>query len=447
MRIAVIGSGYVGLVTGACFADIGHEVICADVDGAKIDRLRKGDIPIYEPGLVTLVEAGARKGRLSFTTDTADAVRTAEVVFIAVGTPSRSNDGHADLAYVYAAARDIARAADTFKVVAIKSTVPVGTGDEVERILRDANPRIEIPVASNPEFLREGAAIDDFMHPDRIVVGTGNARARQMLTDIYRPLVSDESPMLVVSRRTSELIKYASNSFLAMKVAFINEAADLCEALDADVEDVARGMGLDDRIGAKFLQAGPGYGGSCFPKDILALVKTGRENGNPMRLVETTLSANEDRRRKMVRKIAAACGGTVRGKTIAVLGLTFKANTDDVRESPSLAIIRELQDLGAVVRAYDPQGMEGAASVLENVSFGTDAYDAAKGAQAVVIATGWDEFRALDFARLATVVAARVMVDLRNLYAPNEVGAQGFSYTSVGRPGVMVDSKLAQAAE
>ena len=447
MRIAVVGSGYVGLVSGACFAEIGHDVRCVDTDSAKIDRLHKGEIPIYEPGLEALVQTGIRNGRLTFTTDTATAVRTADVVFIAVGTPSRPSDGHADLSHIYAAARDIARAADGFKVVVIKSTVPVGTGDEVERILHDGNPHAGVVVVSNPEFLREGSAIEDFMHPDRIIVGADDARSRELLAEIYRPQVSDGSPLLFVSRRTSELIKYASNSFLAMKVTFINEVADLCEALGANVEDVARGIGLDDRIGSKFLHAGPGYGGSCFPKDILALVTTGREHGSPTRLVETTLSVNEDRKRKMARKIAAACGGSVRGKSVAVLGLTFKANTDDVRHSPSIAITQELQDLGAVVRAYDPQGMEAAANALSNVSFCTDAYDAAKGTHAIVLATGWDEFRLLDFNRLATVVAAPVMVDLRNLYSPDEVRAHGFSYTSVGRPNSVVDSKLAQAAE
>lgn len=447
MRIAVIGSGYVGLVTGACFAEIGHDVFCADIDEAKIGRLRQGESPIFEPGLEALLQAGIRSGRLSFTTDTALAVRKADVVFIAVGTPSRPSDGHADLSYVHAAARDIARAADGFKVVAIKSTVPVGTGDEVEQIMREANPGAAIAVVSNPEFLSEGAAIQDFRHPDRIVAGTSDDRSRQLLEEIYRPLVSDGTPLLFVSRRTSELIKYASNSFLAMKVTFINEIADLCEALDADVQDVARGIGLDGRIGSKFLQAGPGYGGSCFPKDILALIRTGSDNGSPMRLVETTLSINEDRKPKIARKIAAACGGSVRGKPVAVLGLTFKANTDDIRNSPSIAIIQSLQDLGAIVRAYDPQGMEAAAGLLSGVSFCEDAYDAAKGAHAIVLVTEWEEFRSLDFARLEAVMAARVMVDLRNTYSPNEVAAHGFSYTSVGRPAVMVDGKLAEAAE
>jgi len=434
MRIAIIGSGYVGLVSGACFADFGHDVECVDLDERKIEALRKGEIPIYEPGLDELVEHNAREKRLSFTTELAGAVKKADVVFIAVGTPSRRGDGHADLSYVIAATRSIAEAMDGYTVVVTKSTVPVGTGDEVERVIAEVRPDAQFSVVSNPEFLREGAAIDDFKRPDRIVVGIEDERARDVMREVYRPLYLNQAPILFTERRTAELTKYAANAFLAMKITFINEIADLCEAVGANVQDVARGIGLDNRIGSKFLNAGPGYGGSCFPKDTLALVKTAQDHNSPMRLIETTVAINDNRKRAMARKVIAACGGDVRGKTIALLGLTFKPNTDDMRDAPAIAIVQGLQDNGAAVRAYDPEGMEAAGRILENVTFVSDAYEAVDNADAVVIVTEWNAFRALDLTRIRNAMRSPVLVDLRNIYRHDEVVRHGFRYASIGRP-------------
>jgi UDPglucose 6-dehydrogenase len=433
MKITMIGSGYVGLVSGACLADFGHRIVCVDLDEAKIAALRGGKIPIFEPNLDTLVAHNVAAGRLSFTTDLGAAVAGAEIVFIAVGTPSRRGDGYADLSYVYRAAAAIARAARGFTVVATKSTVPVGTGDEVERIVREANPRADIAVVSNPEFLREGVAIDDFKRPDRIVIGADDERARAAMAEVYRPLYLNQAPIQFTSRHSAEIIKYAANAFLAMKITFINEIADLCEAAGADVQDVARGIGLDNRIGPKFLHAGPGYGGSCFPKDTLAFARTGQDLGVPLRLVETTLAVNDQRKRGMARRIVSACGGSVRGKRIAVLGLTFKPNTDDMREAPSLAIIQALVDAGATINAYDPQGMAAARPLLPPVAFADDAYAAADAADCAVIITEWNEFRSLDFARLKAVMKAPRLVDLRNIYEPEEAVRHGFAYHSVGR--------------
>jgi UDPglucose 6-dehydrogenase len=433
MRVAMIGAGYVGLVSGACFADFGHDVCCVDKDPAKIEALNRGDIPIFEPGLADLVAKNVREDRLTFTTDLAQAVNTAEAVFIAVGTPSRRGDGHADLSYVYQAARDIAAAMDGYTVVVTKSTVPVGTGDEVERIIRETRPEAAFAVVSNPEFLREGAAIADFKRPDRIVIGTEDERAKGVMTELYRPLYLNQSPLLAMSRRTAELTKYAANAFLATKITFINEIADLCEQVGADVQDVARGIGLDNRIGAKFLHAGPGYGGSCFPKDTLALIKTAQDHEAPMRIVETVAAVNSQRKRAMGRKVIAACGGSVRAKTVAVLGLTFKPNTDDMRDAPSIDVITALQDAGARVKAYDPEGMAAARSVLTDVQYARDPYDCARGADALVLVTEWDTFRALDLTRLKATLAAPVVVDLRNVYRPEEMRRHGFSYVSVGR--------------
>ena len=434
MRIVMIGSGYVGLVSGACFADFGHDVVCVDKDAGKIEKLKAGGIPIYEPGLDDLVAKNVAAGRLSFTTDLAGPVGEAEVVFIGVGTPTRRGDGHADLSYVYAAAQEIAAALKRFTVVVTKSTVPVGTGDEVERIIRETNPAAEFAVASNPEFLREGAAIEDFKRPDRIVVGIEDERARGPMEQVYRPLYLNKAPVLFTRRRTSELIKYAANAFLAMKITFINEIADLCEKVGADVQEVSRGIGLDNRIGAKFLHAGPGYGGSCFPKDTLALVKTAQDYDSPLRLIETTVAVNDTRKRAMARKVIAAMGGDVRGKTIGILGLTFKPNTDDMREAPSVAIIQTLQDAGATIRAYDPEGMEAARPMLQDVTYVRSAYEAAEDAAAVVIVTEWDAFRALDLPRLKASMAEPLLVDLRNIYRHENVEAEGLRYVSVGRP-------------
>src|SRR3974390_967313 len=434
MRIAMIGSGYVGLVSGACFADFGHEVTCIDKDRSKIEALTRGEIPIYEPGLDDLVKANVQGGRLKFAVDLAPAVREADAVFIAVGPPSRRGDGHADLSYVYEAAREIARAMKGFTVVITKSTVPVGTGDEVDRILREPRPDCECAVVSNPEFLREGAAIQDFKHPDRIVVGTNQSRAREIMSEIYRPLYLNRSPILFTDRRTAELIKYAANAFLATKITFINEIADLAEKVGADVQEVARGIGLDNRIGSKFLHAGPGFGGSCFPKDVRALIKTAQDQEVPLRILEAVASVNEIRKRAMARKVSAIFGGTLRGKTVAILGLTFKPNTDDMREAPSISLITALQDMGARVQAFDPAGMEQAKAVLSDVTFCKDAYDCAEGAAVLVIVTEWEQFRALDFARLRKVMGRPVLVDLRNIYRPEEVARHGFIYDSVGRP-------------
>ncbi len=435
MKIAMIGSGYVGLVSGACLADFGHEVTCVDKSAARIAALERGEMPIYEPGLADIVASNARAGRLAFTLDLAGAVAAADVVFIAVGTPSRRGDGHADLSYVHGAAREIAAAVDGFTVVVTKSTVPVGTGDEVERTIRETNPLADVAVVSNPEFLREGAAIADFKRPDRIVIGLEDERAREPMAEVYRPLFLNQSPLLFTSRRTSELIKYAANAFLATKITFINEIADLCEKVGANVQEVARGMGLDNRIGTKFLNAGPGFGGSCFPKDTVALAKTAQDYGAPLRLVETTVAVNEQRKRAMARKVFQALGGEVRGRTIAILGLTFKPNTDDMREAPSLSIIQALKDGGARVRAYDPEGMEQARPLLEDVTFGAGPYDIAEGADALVIVTEWDAFRALDFARLRRLMTTPVLIDLRNVYRREEIARHGFRYASVGRPG------------
>ena len=437
MRITMIGSGYVGLVSGACFADFGHQVICVDKDPAKIDALNAGRMPIYEPGLDQLVAANVAAGRLSFTTDLAPAVDGADAIFIAVGTPSRRGDGHADLSYVYAATQEIAAALTRPSVIVTKSTVPVGTGDRVEAILREHRPEIASPVVSNPEFLREGAAIGDFKRPDRIVIGTDDPHAKEVMQAVYRPLYLNESPILFTGRRTSELIKYAANAFLATKITFINEIADLCEAVGADVQDVSRGIGLDNRIGRKFLHAGPGYGGSCFPKDTLALLKTAEDYETPIQIVEAVVKVNDSRKRAMGRKVLAALGEEGRGKTVALLGLTFKPNTDDMRDAPSLAIAQALADAGVAVRAYDPEGMAAAKAMLPGVSFCHDAYDAADGADAVVIVTEWDAFRALDFARLKMTMAQResgpVMVDLRNVYRREAVEGAGFVYVAVGR--------------
>lgn len=436
MKITMIGSGYVGLVSGACFSDFGHDVTCVDKAADKIEALNAGRMPIYEPGLDQLVAANVAAGRLKFTTELAPAVDGADAIFIAVGTPSRRGDGHADLTYVFDAAREIAEAVTGPTVVVTKSTVPVGTGDKVEAILRE-HAAHEVAVVSNPEFLREGAAIGDFKRPDRIVVGSEDAndgaRAREVMREIYRPLFLNESPLLFTGRRTSELIKYAANAFLATKITFINEMADLCEAVGANVQDVSRGIGLDNRIGKKFLHAGPGYGGSCFPKDTLALVKTGEDFGAPSRIVEAVVAVNDTRKRAMGRKVVQALGGDATGKTVAVLGLTFKPNTDDMRDAPALAVIQTLQDAGASVRAFDPEGMEPAKGMTKDVTFATDAYDAARGADAVVLVTEWDVFRALDLKRLKSVMTGDVMVDLRNVYAPAEAERAGLSYSSVGR--------------
>jgi len=429
----MIGSGYVGLVSGACFSDFGHDVICVDKDASKIAALEAGKMPIFEPGLDKLVETNVAAGRLSFTTDLKAAVSGADAVFIAVGTPSRRGDGHADLTYVFEATREIGAAIDGPLVVVTKSTVPVGTGDKVEEILKEVAGDFEIAVVSNPEFLREGAAIGDFKRPDRIVIGTDDARAQQVMRDVYRPLYLNESPILFTGRRTSELIKYAANAFLATKITFINEIADLCEAVGANVQDVSRGIGLDNRIGSKFLHAGPGYGGSCFPKDTLALLKTAEDYETPVRIVEAVVQVNDTRKRAMGRKVIQALGGDAKGKTVAVLGLTFKPNTDDMRDAPSLAIVQSLLDAGASIRAHDPEGMEIAKTMMPSVAYCGDAYEAAAGADAVVIVTEWDIYRALDLKRLAAAMAGAVMVDLRNVYPPAEVERAGFAYSSIGR--------------
>ena len=433
MRVAMIGTGYVGLVSGACFADFGHHVICVDKDADKIAALSRGDLPIYEPGLQPLVQSNVREGRLRFATGLAGPVSEADAVFIAVGTPSRRGDGHADLSYVYAAAREIAAALEGFTLVVTKSTVPVGTGDEVERIIREVRPQADAVVVSNPEFLREGAGIRDFKHPDRIVVGTEDERAKEVMAELYRPLYLNAAPLLYTDRRTAELIKYAANAFLATKVTFINEIAELCEKVGADVQEVARGIGLDNRIGAKFLHAGPGFGGSCFPKDALALIKTGQDHEAPLRIVETIMAVNDQRKRAMGRKVAAALGGNLRGKTVAVLGLTFKPNTDDMREAPAIALITALRDMGAAVRAYDPAGMEQAKPLLPDIAYADSAYACAQGADALVIVTEWEQFRALDLARLKAIMARPVVVDLRNVYRPEDMAKHGFIYQAVGR--------------
>ena len=434
MRIVMIGTGYVGLVSGACFADFGHQVTCIDKDAEKIAALRNGKIPIYEPGLNQLVSSNTAAGRLDFGLDLKDVVAQAEAVFIAVGTPSRRGDGHADLSYIHAAAREIAENLKGFTVVITKSTVPVGTGDDVERIIAETDPTAEFVVASNPEFLREGAAIRDFKHPDRIVVGTEDERARKVIAEIYRPLYLNQAPIMYTGRRTAELIKYAANAFLATKITFINEIADLAEQTGADVQEVARGIGLDNRIGGKFLHAGPGFGGSCFPKDTRALVKTAQDHGVPLRIVEAVLAVNDARKRAMARKIATLFGGNLRNRTIGVLGLAFKPNTDDMREAPSIPLITALQDLGAKVQAYDPVSMEQAKLELPDVTYCDNPYSCAAKADALVIVTEWEQFRALDMTRLKKEMVQPVIVDLRNIYRPDEMAEHGFKYASVGRP-------------
>ena len=434
MQIAMIGTGYVGLVSGACFSEFGHDVVCVDNDAGKIASLQSGEVPIFEPGIGPLIARNVAEGRLSYSTELAEAVRGADAVFIAVGTPSRRGDGHADLAYVHAAAREIGAALNGYTVIVTKSTVPVGTSREVARIVREARPDAEFDVASNPEFLREGAAIGDFMRPDRVVIGTSSERAREVLGQIYRPLYLIETPIIFTEPETAELIKYAANAFLATKITFINEMADLCEKVGADVHDVARGIGLDGRIGRKFLHAGPGYGGSCFPKDTLALVRTAEQAGAPTRIVESVVAVNDARKKQMAAKIVAHCGGSVAGKTLAVLGLTFKPNTDDMRDAPSLDIVPALIEAGAVVRAYDPEGVDEAKKLLDGVAWCEGAYEAMEGADALVIITEWNAFRALDLARVKELMKAPVMIDLRNIYDPLEMAAAGFDYAGIGRP-------------
>ncbi|UOR15190.1 UDP-glucose dehydrogenase family protein [Qipengyuania aquimaris] len=433
MKIGVVGSGYVGLVSGACFADFGHEVTCVDIDEEKTAALCRGEVPIFEPGLDTLIERNMAAGRLSFTTDLAGTVRGSEVVFIAVGTPSRRGDGHADLSYVESAAREIGAAIEGFTVVVTKSTVPVGTGERVEEIIREANPDADFAVVSNPEFLREGAAISDFKRPDRIVIGSDNPRALEVMREVYRPLFLNKSPVVEMNRSSAELAKYASNAFLATKIAFINEIADLCEKTGADVQNVAHAIGLDKRIGPKFLHAGPGYGGSCFPKDTLALLKTAQDYEVPQLIVESVVSSNDKRKRAMGRRIVHAIGDNARGKKVAILGLTFKPETDDTRDSPAIAIIQALQDAGAKVAAYDPQGVEQASMVLTDVDYASSPYEAAQDAEAVVIVTEWDEFRALDLSRIRDCMRDLVLVDLRNIYHRQEVERLGMKYVAVGR--------------
>ena len=435
MNIAMVGSGYVGLVSGACFADFGHDVVCIDKDQQKIGRLKDGIMPIYEPGLAELVAANVKSGRISFTTDLAGGIKDAQAIFIAVGTPSRRGDGHADLSFVYAVAREVGECLANDAVVVTKSTVPVGTGDEVERILQDSQTNHNFAVVSNPEFLREGAAIGYFKRPDRIVIGTESEFGRNVMQQVYRPLFLNESPIMFTSRRSAELIKYAANAFLATKITFINEIADLCEKVGADVQDVSRGIGSDGRIGPKFLHAGPGYGGSCFPKDTLALLKTAEDYKSPIRIVEAVVKANETRKRAMGHKVIDALGGAkaARGKKVAMLGLTFKPNTDDMRDSPTIAVARTLCDMGVHVSAYDPEGMELAKALMADVVMTNDPYAAIKGADAITIMTEWDAFRALDLARVKELVNTPVLVDLRNIYQPEEVRAQGFEYSSIGR--------------
>jgi UDPglucose 6-dehydrogenase len=433
MRIVMVGSGYVGLVSGACLADFGHDVVCVDKDASKIAMLEQGRIPIYEPGLSDLVAKVTREKRLSFTTDLAGAMDGVEAVFIAVGTPSRRGDGYADLSYVYAAAREIAQSLTSYAVIVTKSTVPVGTGDEVERIIREARPDLAFSVASNPEFLREGAAIADFKRPDRIIVGADDQRARDVMAAVYRPLHLNQGPLMFTDRRTSELTKYAANAFLATKITFINEIADLCEEVGANVQEVARGIGLDNRIGSKFLHAGPGYGGSCFPKDTLALIKTAQDHVVSLSIVEAVERANDKRKRGMARRIITACGGSVRGKTIAILGLTFKPNTDDMRDAPSIDIIRALQDNGAHIKAYDPEGVEQARQVLQNVEFAPDVYGCLDGADAMCLVTEWDMFRGLDLSRIKQLLRQPVVIDMRNVYSAQSMREHGIHYVGVGQ--------------
>jgi len=433
MQIVMIGTGYVGLVSGACFADFGHHVTCVDKDQSKIAGLREGRMPIWEPGLEAIVSHNVKRGRLEFTTELTPVIGTADAVFIAVGTPARQSDGHADLTYVYAAAKEIAQALTRPAVIVTKSTVPVGTGDEIARILKENGAPEGTTVASNPEFLREGAAIRDFKIPDRIVVGAEDERAREVLHEVYRPLFLNKAPILFTGRRTAELIKYAANAFLATKISFINEMADLCEAVGADVQEVARGIGLDNRIGPKFLHAGPGYGGSCFPKDTLALLQTGETAGVPMRIVGSVVAVNDERKVQMAERVRDALGGTLKGKKVAVLGLTFKPNTDDMRDAPSLALIAGLQKHGAQVSAFDPVGVDHARTMLDGVNFAEDSYSAMDGADALVLVTEWDEFRALDLKEVARRMRGNALIDLRNVYEPEEVTRVGLTYRGVGR--------------
>lgn len=439
MKIGMIGAGYVGLVSGACFSEFGVDVVCVDKDAGRIGRLQNGECPIYEPGLENLIASNVEAGRLRFTTDLKEAVVGADAVFIAVGTPSRRGDGYADLSYVFAAAEEIAQTLDDYAVIVTKSTVPVGTGRNVKDIVKKTRPDLDFDVASNPEFLREGSAIGDFMRPDRVVIGIDSERAAEVLSELYRPLFLLETPIIQTELETAELIKYAANSFLATKITFINEFAALCEKVGADIQDVARGIGLDGRIGGKFLHAGPGYGGSCFPKDTLALVKTAQDSNAPVRIVETVVEINEARKAEMAEKVIAACGGSVDGKTIAMLGLTFKPNTDDMRDSPSLVIISRLQEAGATIRAYDPQGMEEASSLVEDVTFCTGTYETMEGADALVIVTEWNAFRALDFNRVQSLLSRPILVDLRNIYNPREMEQAGFVYFSVGRKPIGIE--------
>lgn len=444
MRVTMVGTGYVGLVSGACFSEFGHTVTCVDKDAGKIDRLNQGEIPIYEPGLDDLVARNVRHGRLAFGTDLPGAVAESEAVFIAVGTPSRRGDGHADLSYVYAAVEEAAAALNGYTVVVTKSTVPVGTGREVERRIRAVRPDADFDVASNPEFLREGSAIEDFLRPNRVVVGAESDRSRDMMRELYRPLYLMETPVLITQLETAEFIKYASNAFLATKISFINEMADLCEKVGANVQDVARGMGLDNRIGSKFLHAGPGYGGSCFPKDTLALLRIGEENELPLKIVGAVVDVNRERKLAMADRVVAACGGSVDGMTIAILGLTFKPNTDDMRESPALDIVPALQKAGATVRAYDPEGRSEAEKLLDGVEFAEDPYAAAEGADALVIVTEWNQFRALDLTRIRGLLKSPKFVDLRNIYPPDEMAELGFDYVSIGRPAPRTSGKKAK---
>lgn len=434
MRIGVVGTGYVGLVSGTCFAEFGIDVVCVDKDAGKIENLKKGIIPIYEPGLEDLVEKQVKAGRLSFTTDLKEAVKGADAVFIAVGTPSRKEDGHADLTYVYEAAREAIRAVDGYTVLVTKSTVPVGTAREIEKIVREEGREKDIDVCSNPEFLREGAAINDFMRPDRVVIGSSSERASDVMRQLYRPLYINETPIVVVEPETAEIIKYAANAFLAMKISFINEIANLCEVAGGNVQHVAKAIGMDGRIGSKFLHAGPGYGGSCFPKDTLALTQTGQKFGVPQRIIEAVVQVNADRQKQMAEKVITACGGSVKGKKIGVLGIAFKPNTDDVRDAPSLVIVPELQKAGATVFTHDPIAKEQAAKVLKDVTWVEDPYDAAKDADALVIITEWNEYRGLDLKRIASSMKEKVLVDLRNIYKVAEVEPHGFEYVSIGRP-------------
>jgi UDPglucose 6-dehydrogenase len=433
MNIVVLGAGYVGLVSAACFAEFGVQVTCVDQSKEKIDALLEGKIPIFEPGLDDLVARNMRNGNLTFATSMMPAIKEAEAVFIAVGTPARRGDGHADLSYVYGAAREIAQHISHYTVIVTKSTVPVGTGHEIAKLVRESNPKAEFDVCSNPEFLREGSAINDFMRPDRVVIGCESDRAASVMKSLYRPLYLIETPMVIAGLETAELTKYAANAFLAAKITFINEIADLCEKVGADVQTVAKGMGLDGRIGRKFLHAGPGYGGSCFPKDTLALARTAQDKGAPMRLVEATIDVNDRRKKQMAARIVTACSGQVKGKTIAILGVAFKPNTDDMRDSVSLDVIPALQKAGATVRAYDPEAMDEAKKMLNDVVWCRNAYDTMTGADAVAILTEWNEFRALDFARIKALLKTPIMVDLRNIYRPDEVRAAGFTYMSIGR--------------